>query len=208
MTVIQLLTKLANGDVFTRKGIEQALGRVQWATAACPLAKPVPQSFWAWMFWAWMSATQTSGKPGKIVRYLASLLLEAFQIKTPASSPYCPCSKWHGASDAGAEKFADRVYIGGWLSGDVVPDKASVWWFQYLLTRDKHPWAFKDGDPQRRIAAAELFGSLLLVTLLVQKVRQGVNRSSASVSPSPQTIKAMLLRCLARTLEAGQMHVS
>ena len=46
--VLALLRDLASGKVFSSKPIEKALGRIQWATATCPLAKPFPQPFWQW----------------------------------------------------------------------------------------------------------------------------------------------------------------
>ena len=36
--VINLLDKLAAGDVFTLKDLEKGMGRLQWATSACPLS--------------------------------------------------------------------------------------------------------------------------------------------------------------------------
>ena len=46
--VALLLKELQEGKVFFCKGIEKALGRIQWATATCPMAKPLLQPFWAW----------------------------------------------------------------------------------------------------------------------------------------------------------------
>ena len=43
------------------------------------------------------------------------------------------------------------------------PDKSRVKWFQHRITPEGEPWAFTTGDPQRAIAALELFGLLLLV---------------------------------------------
>ena len=37
-------------------------GKIQWATATCPMAKPFLQPFWAWK-----SAVKTAGVPGKLV---------------------------------------------------------------------------------------------------------------------------------------------
>ena len=39
--ILATLKRLAQGDIFTSKEVEQALmGRIQWATSACPLTKP------------------------------------------------------------------------------------------------------------------------------------------------------------------------
>ena len=64
--VLSLLKDLASGKVFSTKAIEKALGRIQWATATCPLAKPFLQPFWQWK-----SACKNAGQPGKLVRCLA-----------------------------------------------------------------------------------------------------------------------------------------
>ena len=158
--VLSLLQDLASGKVFST---EKALGRIQWATATCPLAKPFLQPFWQWK-----SACKNAGQPGKLVRCLAVLLSELFSRQFPQMSPFSPWSDWTGASDASAEPFG-TTWIGGWLSDLNTPTKDQVYWFQYQLTQASHPWAFKQGDPQKRIAAIELYGTLFLVLLLMSK---------------------------------------
>ena len=69
VAVLALLKELEEGKVFSFKAIEKALGKIQWATATCPMAKPFLQPFWAWK-----SAVKTAGVPGKVVRCLAVLL--------------------------------------------------------------------------------------------------------------------------------------
>ena len=58
VAVLALLRELAEGKVFPLKAIEKALGKIQWATATCPMAKPFLQPFWAWK-----SAVKTAGVP-------------------------------------------------------------------------------------------------------------------------------------------------
>ena len=48
VAVLALLKELAEGKVFSLKAIEKALGKIPWATATCPMAKPFLQPFWAW----------------------------------------------------------------------------------------------------------------------------------------------------------------
>ena len=79
-TLKALLHTIAAGDSFTAKEIERALGRLNWATAAWPLSRPFLQPFWAWK-----SATTTSGKPSKLIRSFAKLLLQL--LHNPKSSP-------------------------------------------------------------------------------------------------------------------------
>ena len=66
--ILATLKRLAQGDIFTSKEVEQALGRIQWATSACPLTKPFLQPFWSWK-----KACTTLGRPPKLVRALAIL---------------------------------------------------------------------------------------------------------------------------------------
>ena len=55
---MQLLDRLAAGEVFTLKDLEKGMGRLQWATSACPLTKPLLQPLWQWK-----GAVKSSGKP-------------------------------------------------------------------------------------------------------------------------------------------------
>ena len=159
VAVLALLKELEEGKVFSFKAIEKALGKIQWATATCPMAKPFLQPFWAWK-----SAVKTAGVPGKLVRCLAVLLSQLFSKQFPQMSPFSPWSSWTGASDASAEKAGDS-WIGGWLTVRNPQDK--VLWFQYKVGQKHHPWAFKQNDPQKRIAALELYGTLFLALLLM-----------------------------------------
>ena len=118
--------------------------------------------------WQWKSACKNAGQPGKLVRCLAVLLSELFSRQFPQMSPFSAWSSWTGATDASAEPFG-ATWIGGWLSDLSTPTKDQVYWFQYQVTQVSHPWPFKRGDPQKRIAALELYGTLFLVLLLMEK---------------------------------------
>ena len=161
VAVGKLLKELEEGKAFSLKAIEKALGKIQWATATCPMAKPFLQPFWAWK-----SAVKTAGVPGKLVRCLAVLLSQLFSKQFPQMSPFSPWSSWTGASDASAEKEGES-WIGGWLTDSPEPSKDKVLWFQYRVCQEHHPWAFKKNDPQKRIAALELYGTLFLALLLM-----------------------------------------
>ena len=162
----ELLEELANGSPMSAKAIEKATGRIQWATACCPLTKSMLQPVWAWKM-----AVRTMGHPPKVVRMLASLLKELFTHPFEQYSPFLPKSPWWGCSDASAS-WTGEAYVGGWCSASPNPTKDSVLWFHYAITADKHPWAFKDGNPQKRIAALELLGTLLLCKHLVTQQGQ------------------------------------
>ena len=165
--VMSLLDKLIQNEVFSAKDIERALGRIQWATAVCPLTKSLMQPFWAWKM-----AVTTSGKPPKTVRLLALLLRHLFQVPYKQLSPFLPLSSWWGCSDASASKDGDS-FVGGWISDLKSPAKDQVWWFHFQVTKEQFPWAFKEGDPQKRIAAIELLGTLVLCRLLLTQQKSG-----------------------------------
>ena len=143
--VMELLEELANESPMSAKAIEKAMGRIQWATACCPLTKSMLQPLWAWKM-----AVKTTGHPPKAVRMLASLLKELFTHPFEQYSPFLPKSPWWGCSDASASRTGE-AYVGGWCSASPNSTKDTVLWFHYAITADAHPWAFKDGNPQKRI---------------------------------------------------------
>ena len=163
LLVVGILEELKSGKVLSATQIASALGRLQWATTACPLTKPFLQPFWAWK-----KACLTAGRPGKLIRALASLLLSLFDQRLRQASPYAPLAIWSGASDASASDDGN-AYVGGWLSNVDSPSKSEVFWFHYQITAENHPWAFDKGCPKKRIAALEMFGTLILAHFLMDK---------------------------------------
>ena len=148
--VMEVLQIMVEGQAMHLKDIEKALGRIQWATAACPLAKSMLQPLWAWKM-----ATTTVGKPPKVVRMLAFMLRFLFNTPFVQYSPYLPKSSWWGCSDASASDDG-LAFVGGWCSNTMEPDKKEVCWFHEQIHVEEYPWAFKNGDPKRRIAALPL----------------------------------------------------
>ena len=82
-------------------------------------------------------------------------------------SPFTPVSRWWGASDASASEDGE-AYIGGWISDQETPAKSEVRWFHVRVEESWAPWAFKGGSSMKRIAALELFGTLLLIRSLTR----------------------------------------
>ena len=160
--VQEMLSLLVSGAPITFKQLESLLGRLVWATSACPMMKPFLQPFWAMK-----AQIQTSGRPGLLVRMISKALMHVLSTQTTAVSPYGDSSSWTGASDAGASD--SHATVGGWFSDKPHPEKHEVFWFLVDMDPATHPWAFDKGDPKLRIAAMELFGSLLLFRHLVQR---------------------------------------
>ena len=98
--------------------------------------------------------TSTQGGPRA-----AYLLKELFTLPFEQYPSFL--SPWWGCSDSSASAQGD-AYVGRWCSDATHPSKAEVFWFHYQIKPAEHPWAFKDGNPQKRIAALELLRTLLL----------------------------------------------
>ena len=79
-------------------------------------------------------------------------------------SPYLPKSSWWGCSDASASDEG-LAFVGGWCANKMEPEKKEVYWFHKHIHVEEYPWAFKNGDPKRRIAALEMLGTLFLSVL-------------------------------------------
>ena len=148
--VMEVLQTMVEGQAMHSKDIEKALNRIQWATAACPLAKSMLQPLWAWKM-----ATTTVGKPPKVVRMLAFMLRFLFNTPFVQYSPHLPKSSWRGCSDASASDEG-LAFVGGWWCNKVEPEKKEVYWFHEQIHVEEYPWAFKNGDPKRRIAALKM----------------------------------------------------
>ena len=160
--VLNLLDKLAAGDVFTLKDLEKGMGRLQWATSACPLTKPLLQPLWQWK-----GVLRSSGRPNHLIRVFARMLRLLFQEPYVQPTPYAPWSPWHGASDASAS-HQKEYYIGGWLSSEPTPSKGTVHWFHLRLEESNFPWLFKTKTASAMIPALELLGSLILIAFILR----------------------------------------
>ena len=173
--VMEVLQIMVEGQAMHSKDIEKALGRIQWATAACPLAKSMLQPLWAWKM-----ATTTVGKPPKVVRMLAFMLRFLFNTPFVQYSPYLPKSSWWGCSDASASDDG-LAFVGSWCSNTVEPDKKesrSMWRSTLGLSR---------------MAALEMLGTLFLCHMIL--THQGPLSSRVRLpvgSDNPGNVLAML----------------
>ena len=146
------------------KMVESTLGRLQWTTGACPTIKPFMEPMWRWK----KVLGKAGGRPSKTTAWIAML------AEKMLSQPYRPSIKgykksiWHGSSDAGAKIEQKKAGIGGWISNIAKPEKGDVWWFMSDMMEKHNRWLYEDKDPQRRIAALELLGTLVLFRQLVR----------------------------------------
>ena len=115
--------------------------------------------------YAWQRATQTAGRPSLLIRMLAQCMLNIINKPNVGLRSLPQQSKWYGFTDAAASDTTGGV--GGWFTNIWEPNKSEVFWFAFPVSKDKHGWAYDKGKVQRRIAALELYGTMLLFSLLV-----------------------------------------
>ena len=114
-TLGTLLERIIIGQSFTSSDIGRALGRLNWATSL-----PGHSVVLFFNLSAWKAATTSSGRPGKLIRSFAQLLLHLLHHPQVQPCPYDPASNWWGASGASAQTDG-RAYIGGWLANKRKP---------------------------------------------------------------------------------------
>jgi hypothetical protein len=156
--VLDLLGTLQLGTAQSKKWIEKTLGVIMWVTLIFPSLRPFMQPFYAWLH-----GTKVCGRPSALLRHLAGIMTDMIQTPPPPWSPP-RLLEWHGASDAGAD--GSSATVGGWLCCGSGRTKEEVYWFVHDLHRDLEPWAFSKEKVQQRIAAIELYGTLMLLQLM------------------------------------------
>ncbi|CAE7419501.1 unnamed protein product [Symbiodinium microadriaticum] len=195
LLVMGILEELKSGKVMSASQILP----VPWVdcSTACPLIKPFLQPFWAWK-----KACLTAGRPGKLIRALAALVLSLFKLKFRQASPYAPLAIWSGASNASASDDGS-AYVGGWLSNLASSNKSEVFWFHYQVTPEDHPWAFDKGCPKKRIAALEM---ILLVSDNQGNVYSLLNDKSKKM-PTSVILMEILLQLHMHGMQLAPSHV-
>jgi hypothetical protein len=121
---------------------------------------------WLQPFGKWMVALKGRGRPGSLLRMVAKTLRLIILLECNLPPPYKSTDRIYGATDAGADD--SKAAVGGWFSDKQNPDKAEVWWFMEEATQKEHPWAFSRGSPQRRNSSLELYGTIILVKLILK----------------------------------------
>ena len=59
--------------------------------------------------------------------------------------------------------------MGGWITNLKTPNKDQVWWFSVDMIEPHNNWIYEEKEPQLRIAALEMMGTLVLFTELTRK---------------------------------------
>ena len=168
VAVTAALRSLIAGDPMDHSQIESMLGRFVWATGSCPQLKPFLQPFFAWK--QRMLQVRTSGRPSKLLKMLAAMMLMAICHKHKHPSPFVRASPWKSASDAGAKNDSGERSIGGWFCSSLPSSKGDVYWFSVKITEELYPWAFLKEVPSSNIAALELYASLVTLRLMLERM--------------------------------------
>ena len=125
--------------------------------------------------YSWAAACRREGVPAPslpwairaILRWIRSKLEAGRRLERPFAMPKGPRQELF-RTDARAED--GRAWVGGW---EVGPSTRQSRWFAEELTKDWTPWAWaKANDPNRTIAALELFGTILAMKLFKKPGRR------------------------------------
>ena len=71
--------------------------------------------------------------------------------------------------------------------------QGQVHWYSIQITQDRFPWAFNDGNPQRRIAALEMLGTVFLIRLAAwHRTHRNIDITVRGITDSECNSYAML----------------
>ena len=109
------------------------------------------------------------GKPGRLVMDIATLL--SYMLSVPWKPAVLQAKlSWSGASDASVRP--DIAGVGGWFTDKEDPACQQVYWFMVEPNKGDNEWIYLNSAPSCRVAALELFGTLLLWEQLLLKKKQ------------------------------------
>ena len=138
-----LLQRIIDGQSFTSKDIEKAMGRLNWAASARPLRRPFLQPFW------WKAAT---------IYYLR---------ETQQAHPLlCAATIYSICSTILRPNLAHMILHRTWPSDKENLSKEDAWWFHYQVPLEDHLYTER-GGPHLSNSALETFGILILIHFLL-----------------------------------------
>ena len=168
LVITQTLQRLASSRHLAVDEVHKMAGRLNWATMIYPLMRPFLHPIFAWLTallrrqenqkWGTVKA-----RPTDTVKVVANTLSNIFAYVPPSLRPAHTHSRILAATDAGARTVAGlhEAVVGGWYTTSA-SNKWGAHWFFTKIDPVTHPWAYDKGDPQKKIAVLELYGSLLL----------------------------------------------
>lgn len=86
----------------------------------------------------------------------------------------------------------DGAYIWGWIADRETLARNTLGGFHYKVPLEDHDWAHKDGDPTRRIAALDMFGTPVTHFLLILGGKSLLRTRLSLISDNQGNIFALL----------------
>ena len=139
--------------------LHAVLGRWVYACGALDVYRPFLGPVFAWAASVPEEATLPTPKAITfILRYLRD------RLRAGERMTWCPAEDGTPVEAFRADATAsdEMVAIGGWECRDCTPPEKARW-FAVQLTRETHPWIWRDGEPFRKIAGLELLATLFCV---------------------------------------------
>ena len=122
--------------------------------------------------YAWLAVARQHklARPPKAAVYLAKAMIYIITHEPPRHPAYYTKSNTMGATDAaGYEANLPKLgRIGGWWVDAPGQCKSQAKWFSIAIPKHE-AWAYKQGSSQRRIAALELMGTIVITKLIAME---------------------------------------
>ena len=168
--VVAWITRLLQDRKVQTTEMRCGLGRLSFTVIALHYEKPLLGPIYVWVSTIVRAGLQWAEIPLAILtifQWLKTRLETHGGNMQVVHRPHkSPTVEWF-RTDARAE--AGRAYVGGWEVTNPAGDNHPIGecrWFATEITKAQAPWVWaKSGDPQRVIAALELVGTLLGITL-------------------------------------------
>ena len=140
------------------------VGKLAWVAKAYPPIMPFLQPLYAWNEKIKHLNPKQAVVPGELAQFVNVMIDKILDMPRQPIFPEMDALPIFGATDASAKHSAQvsKAGVGGWYSTNQNPNKEEVRWFYLDITKDLFPWVYEKCNPQLRIAALELFGTILL----------------------------------------------
>ena len=185
------------GELIGIDSLMKGVGQLRVVIEVLPWLTPFMQPMHGWVTGLANSKMQRpAGRPGELLVSIASWIRAELQEieagRAEGSTMIYPIrAKGTGGSDAKATSRYAR--IGGWWAQMPNMPKCEVHWFSIGVTEQRCPWAFNQGNLQRRIAALELIGTVFLVRLAAwQRAQRNIDVTVSGMTDSECNTYALL----------------
>jgi hypothetical protein len=160
-----VLLQINQGKPHRFKTIEVWAGVLNWAAIAYSVLRPFCFHVYEWLATA---KHREFTQPSHALRILATTMLAVLDgPASPYPTIYRRADIWAASDAAAYDADHHRLpCVGGWWSVGP-PGKNMVKWFSVRIPRNQK-WAFKEGSSQKRVAAIELMGTVILCKLIMQ----------------------------------------